>query len=66
MTIALAKKCFKDNLDLIAKAGGEPEKINLYNGLYNLAKAIEQLDRDVRSLAQDTARVKRDIDHLRR
>ena len=66
MTIAIAKKCSKDNLDLFASPSGEPEKVNLYTGLYNLAKGIEKLDRDVRSLTQDTARVRCDIDHLRR
>jgi len=66
MTIAIAKKCSKDNLDLFASPSGEPEKVTLYTGLYNLTKGIEKLDRDVRSLTQDTARVRRDIDHLRR
>ena len=40
-----AKKCFGENITLFANAQTAPEKFNLYNGLYNLADAVEQIER---------------------
>jgi hypothetical protein len=37
-----ARKCFAENLRLFANANSEPEKYNLYNGLANLASAVEE------------------------
>jgi hypothetical protein len=39
----IAKNCFEENLKLFADARSQPEKYNLYTGLYNLAKELETI-----------------------
>jgi hypothetical protein len=56
-----AKKCFLENRNLFGNAQSEPEKYNLYNGLANLAEAIEEMDRKLNNLAHDVEQVKRSI-----
>lgn len=36
-----ARKCFAENIQLFGNPQEAPEKFNLYNGLVNLAEAIE-------------------------
>lgn len=47
--IDTAKKCFAENLTR-ANFQTDPEKYNLYNGLANLAAAIEELQRQMEDI----------------
>ena len=40
-----AKKCFAENIQLFADNVKEPEKYNLYSGLLELTKAIQNVER---------------------
>jgi hypothetical protein len=40
--IDTAKKCFAENIRLFGNSNSQPEKYNLYNGLANLAAAVEE------------------------
>lgn len=42
--IEAAKECFKENLKLLGNSEKQPEKYNLYNGLLNLAIAVELIE----------------------
>ena len=42
-----AKKCFAENIRLFADPKREPEKFNLYNGLFNLAAAVEETQTEI-------------------
>src|ERR1051325_7174846 len=61
--IDTAKKCFAENLRLFGNAQTQPEKFNLYNGLHNLAIAIEQMQQQVEQKLQqidsDMSRIRR-------
>ncbi|MDC0336537.1 hypothetical protein OAN24_06570 [Pseudodesulfovibrio sp.] len=48
MNFDTAAKCFEENVRLFANARTEPEKYNLYNGLYNLAEGLRQFEHDLR------------------
>jgi len=45
--IQSAINSFEENLRLFSNAQTEPEKYNLYNGLSELAHAIQRLKKDV-------------------
>ena len=47
MNAHTAKKCFEENIALFANAQTQPEKFNLYNGLYNLADEIEKINHQI-------------------
>jgi hypothetical protein len=47
MSIQSAINCFEENIRLFGNARVEPEKYNLYNGLTEMARAIQQLDGEV-------------------
>jgi uncharacterized coiled-coil DUF342 family protein len=54
-----AVKQFEENLRLFGTpARSRPEKHNLYAGLANLAKEVEQLRRDATSLRQEVAQLR--------
>jgi len=55
MSSSSAAKMFKENLELFQ---GDTEKHNLYKGLYNLAKAIGDLESKVRSIEQEVHYIK--------
>ena len=40
--IDTARKCFAENLRVFGSSNSQPEKYNLYNGLANLAAAVEE------------------------
>lgn len=54
-----AKKCFAENLQLFADPQSQPEKYNLYNGLYCVAQAIERREAEIRALAYEVDQIKR-------
>lgn len=44
----LAKDCFEKNIGLFANAKTtQPEKYNLYNGLHELAEALEDIENEL-------------------
>jgi hypothetical protein len=47
-----AKKCFIENRDRFSDPTASPEKYNLYNGLANLAVAMEKLEAEIKELKQ--------------
>ena len=47
-----ARKCFAENIQYYADARVEPEKFNLYNGLWNLSGAISELESRVERLTR--------------
>ena len=53
-----AKKCFNDNTRHYVNANAQtnPEAFNLYNGLKNLAAAVEQMQRDIEEIKAHFAR----------
>lgn len=51
-------KCFGENIRLFGDPQIDPEKFNLYNGLSNLAEAIERLEIEVQSLQQEVQRLR--------
>ncbi|MBU1084861.1 hypothetical protein KKB06_00770 [Patescibacteria group bacterium] len=53
MSTYQAKIQFEENLKLFGNATSQPEKYNLYAGLINLTKAIEQIKSDLRSIKDD-------------
>lgn len=55
--IDTAKKCFLDNLDRFGNAQHEAENYNLYNGLANLAIAIEQIEERIRFIESTVNRI---------
>jgi hypothetical protein len=48
--IDTAKLCFEENLRLFGDQNVEPEKYNLYKGLYKMAAAIEAMQQDIEQL----------------
>jgi hypothetical protein len=50
--ITTAKKFFEENMHLFANAQTEPEKFNLYNGLWNLADSLQQIETEMHRLQQ--------------
>lgn len=52
-----AKQQFSENLQLYGNAQTDPEKFNLYSGLYNLTKAIEQIQADINQVKFDIQNV---------
>lgn len=45
-----AKKCFDENICRFIDKEKEPHLYNLYNGLYNMAAAMEAIQRDVEQI----------------
>ena len=45
-----ATRCFSENLRLFGPPRAEPEKYNLYQGLANLAQAIDHIEQAVKRL----------------
>jgi hypothetical protein len=55
MSADAARRCFAENRNLFANTQGTPEeqeKWNLYNGLANLADAVQSLERQVATMMQ--------------
>lgn len=52
----LAKQCFSENLQLFAPAKSEPEKFNLYRGLYALAEALAAIEKKLDDLEYEVRR----------
>lgn len=52
MSSSAGKRCFAENVRLFGNANTEPEKFNLYNGLAQLASAIQDLERSVEQMAR--------------
>jgi len=48
--IQTALNCFQENIHLFGNAKTEPEKFNLYNGLAQIAEAIDALAADVEAI----------------
>ena len=48
-----AKQQFSDNLQLVGNAWTDPEKFNLYSGLYNLAESLEQIQNELNQVKSD-------------
>ena len=51
--LSVAMKCFDENRRIFGDANREPEKFNLYNGLYNLAKGVADLEEQVEALKRE-------------
>jgi hypothetical protein len=45
-----AKACFNENIQLFADFQQQPEKFNFYNGLFNLAVAISEIENRLLSI----------------
>jgi hypothetical protein len=52
-----AKKCFADNLRRYGNAQTNPEKFNLYNGLTNLAVAVEDIQSRITTIEAAVAHI---------
>jgi hypothetical protein len=50
--IDTAKKCFAENLRNFGNSQNSPEEYNLYNGLANLAIAVEQMQSQIAEIQQ--------------
>lgn len=48
--MARSKDFFAENQNLFSSAQNEPEKYNLYGGLYALAEEVENLNRTLRDI----------------
>ena len=57
MSTLAAKKCFEENIRLFGNAQTNPEKFNLYTGLFNLANAIQNLERKIDTIEQNLSYV---------
>lgn len=54
MSIQTAIDCFAENIRLFAPhPPSEPEKFNLYNGLVNLALAIQKMEMEINNIERD-------------
>lgn len=60
--IDTAKKCFAENLRNFGNANAAPEKFNLYNGLANLATAVEELQNKLTEIESTVNRVRRAVE----
>jgi hypothetical protein len=65
MFINVAKKCFKENLELFGNSKTQPEKFNLYKGLTHLADEIGDLHKEIDKLQRELKRARQDIQSLR-
>jgi len=61
-----ARKCFSENLKLLAHPETEPEKYNLYSGLTALAQAIAALETRIAQVEDTLSVLNRNINMLRR
>ncbi len=56
MSLDDAIRQFQENIQLLGgeavAAQSQPEKVNLYKGLMNLARGLKELQQDVRNLKQ--------------
>lgn len=52
MSAGAAHRCFIENKNLFGNAKTNPENFNLYNGLANLADAVERMQRDIDAIKQ--------------
>ena len=52
MSAQNAKKCFEEIINLFSDPQTQPEKYNLYNGLYNLADEIEKINYQLQQIIQ--------------
>jgi len=59
MSFDNAKKCFVENINLFGNAQMEPEKFNLYNGLFNMAESLQRLEQEVHQLRNEVADLSR-------
>ncbi len=53
MSSATAKKYFAENIRLFADPGAQPEKYNLYNGLFGLAETMQQIESRLEEISRD-------------
>ncbi len=58
MSMYDAKRQFGENQRLFGNSTTEPEKFNLYAGLYNLAQAIEEMQSDLHKIKEELHQVK--------
>jgi hypothetical protein len=61
-----AKECFVENIQLFATAPAQPEKFNLYNGLYSLAESLELLERRIAKIETNLQIINNNIMSLQR
>ncbi len=54
--IAIAKKCFAENVPAPGEEGSEPERYNLYNGLVALTEALRELKEELAEVRRLVAR----------
>jgi|WetSurMetagenome_2_1015567.scaffolds.fasta_scaffold92801_2 hypothetical protein len=72
-TDTVGEACFIENIRLFGNEQKEPEQFNLYNGLRvmsvaitSLSKAVEDVQRQCGSIAQQLHQVNRKMDELSR
>jgi len=63
MSYGVAKKCFRENIELTGGPKGDAVNFNLYNGLFQLA---DQLEQDVQALQHQVRRIEESVQMLRR
>jgi hypothetical protein len=59
MSFDTARRCFGENIQLFADARAQPEKFNLYNGLSQMAQALQDLEQEVQRLRREVADLQR-------
>lgn len=64
-SIDTAKLCFEENLKLFGNPNTQPEKHNLYKGLYMLAATIETMQIDVEQLKMAIASLQQQLNQRR-
>jgi len=61
-----AAACFNENVELFAPVpGAQPEKFNLYNGLFNLAQGAEELNQQIGSIRAEIQALRLEIQQIR-
>jgi len=59
--IQSAINCFEENLRLFGNSQTDPENYNLYNGLTEMARAIQYIDREVSEIKLTVDRILRKL-----
>ncbi len=57
-----ARMCFAENIQHFADARVEPEKFNLYNGLWNLSGAISEMEAKIERLSRKVEELSRALE----
>ncbi len=61
MSAQIAKRCFGENVRLFGDSATQPEKFNLYNGLANLAAAIQDIEKELDQIKREVHTIKNNM-----